>query len=633
MNHVKEMYQNYFLDYASYVILERAVPAMVDGLKPVQRRILHSMYRLEDGTKNKVQTIIGETAKFHPHGDMSINDAIVQIGQKGLLLTTQGNWGNVVTGDSSAAARYIEAKLSPFALEAIFSPQLTETTPSYDGKNQEPVAFPSKFPFLLVQGTEGIAVGLSCKMLPHNFSEIVDALISGMKGKKVKIMPDFPTGGIADFREYNDGARGGKIKVRAKIEPLDKNSLIITEVAFSTTTVTLIESIISANEKGKIKIKKIDDNTAAKVEIVLHLPPGSDLQKTIDALYVFTKCEVSVSPNAVVIKDGKPFFCSISDIIDHQARQTVDIFRKETELKKKQKEKELAAALLEKLFLEKEVYRKIEKAESEEEAVAIIKKELASELKKLPECDDSDIAKLLEIKIRRIAKFDATKAEIRINDLRADIKELEDRLVNIVEYSISFMKELKKKYGVKRKTVEAEFEKIVANKVVISNEKLYVNKEEGFAGYGMKKDEYVCECSDIDDVAVFCKSGVMKVARISDKAFFEKDIIHIELLNKEQVYHMIYEDGAANKTFVKRFKLGGITREKPYFLAREHPDSKVLYFAAMKETPEKVKVHLKPGCGSRKTEFEYDFSELDVKGRESMGNMLSRYPVKKITKV
>jgi topoisomerase IV subunit A len=635
--HVDGMYKNWFLDYASYVILERAVPLVDDGMKPVQRRILHSLWELEDGRYNKVANVIGHCMKYHPHGDASIGDAMVQLGQKDLMIDCQGNWGNILTGDSAAASRYIEARLSKFALEVVFNPKTTVWQASYDGRNKEPVALPIKFPILLAQGVEGIAVGLACKMLPHNFVELIDASIDVLRGKRTNILPDFPTGGLADFSNYNDGLRGGKVRVRAKITQLDKKTLVITEIPFSTTTVSLIDSIISANDKEKIKIRKVEDNTAENAEILIHLAPGISPDKTIDALYAFTDCEISISPNACVIENDKPVFIGVNEILKRSTHNTLNLLKKELEIRKAEIEESWHFASLEKIFIEKRIYRDIEECETWEEVLEAIDKGLKP-YKKLfkREIVRDDIIKLTEIKIKRISKFDGFKADEYIRSLEEELKGVKFNIENIVEYTIEYFKNLKKKYakGRERKTEIRPFDTIVATNVVVANEKLYVNRAEGFAGFGLKKDEYVCDCSDIDDIIVFRRDGTMTVSKIADKAFVGKGIIHIGVFRKNDertIYNMIYQDGPRGKVFVKRFPVSGVTRDKNYDLSRGNKGSKVLYFTANPNgESEVVTVNLKPLPNLRKLQFDIDFAEIEIKGRGAVGITVTKFPVKKI---
>jgi len=634
---VSGMFQNWFLDYASYVILERAVPAIEDGLKPVQRRILHAMYELEDGRYNKAANIIGHCMKYHPHGDASIGDAMVQLGQKDLLIDCQGNWGNILTGDSAAASRYIEARLSKFALEVAFNPKTTIWKSSYDGRNKEPITLPVKFPLLLAQGVEGIAVGLACKIMPHNFLELIDGSIEILKGKKVHLVPDFPTGGFADFSNYNDGLRGGKIRVRAKISQLDKKTLVITEVPFSTTTGSLMESIVSANDKEKIKIRKIEDNTAENVEIILHLHPGISPDKTIDALYAFTNCEVSISPNACIIEDDKPRFVGVNEMLKISTFKTLDLLRQELNIRKGEIEEAWHFSSLEKIFIEKRIYRNIEDSETWEAVLAAIDKGLKPYKKLFMRAITmEDIARLTEIKIKRISKFDGFKADEHIKNLEEELTLVQHHLDHIVDYAIEYFKNLKKKYGKgrERKTEIKAFEIINATTVAVANEKLYVNREEGFAGYNMKKDEYVCDCSDIDDIIVFREDGSMTVSKVSDKSFVGKGIIYINVFRKNDertIYNMIYRDGTKGKSFIKRFAVSGVTRDKIYDLTKGSKGSETLYFTANPNgEAEVITILHKPLPGIRKLQFDFDFGTLAIKGRSSQGNTLTTYGIKKV---
>jgi len=585
---VDGMYNEWFLDYASYVILERAVPHMNDGLKPVQRRILHSLKELDDGRYHKVANVIGNTMKFHPHGDAAIGDALVQIGQKGLLFDTQGNWGNTLTGDRAAAPRYIEVRLSKFGNEVMFNAKTTNWLTSYDGRAKEPETLPAKFPVLLAHGADGIAVGLACKILPHNFLEIIDASVDALRGKKTKIYPDFHTGGMADMSLYNDGLRGGKIRVRARLRKEDSKTLVITEIPFGTTTSSLIDSILKANDKGKIKVKKIEDNTAENVEIVIHLPNGVSPDKTIDALYAFTNCELSISPNITVIKDDKPQFMAVSDLLYYSAERTKDLLKWELEIKKGELEESWHFASLEKIFIEKRIYRDIEECETWEAILQAIHKGLKPHIKHLlRKVTDEDVTRLTEIRIKRISKFDSFKADEKIASLEDQIEEVKHNLANLTEYAISWYKMLKKKYGEgkERKTEIRSFDTIIAAKAAVANAKLYVNKEEGFAGTGLKRSEseFVCDCSDIDDIIVFRSDGSMQVSKISSKSFFGKGIIHIAVWkkgDKRTVYNLIYQDGKGGKAMVKRFFVNSITRDKEYAVTKGTPGSKVLYFTA-----------------------------------------------------
>ena len=634
---VSGMFQNWFLDYASYVILERAVPAIEDGLKPVQRRILHAMYELEDGRYNKAANIIGHCMKYHPHGDASIGDAMVQLGQKDLLIDCQGNWGNILTGDSAAASRYIEARLSKFALEVAFNPKTTVWQSSYDGRNKEPVSLPMKFPLLLAQGVEGIAVGLACKIMPHNFIELIDGSIDILRGKKVHLVPDFPTGGLADFSNYNDGLRGGKIRVRAKINQVDKKTLVITEIPFSTTTGSLMESIVSANDKEKIKIRKIEDNTAENVEIILHLHPGISPDKTIDALYAFTNCEVSISPNACIIENDKPRFVGVNEMLRLSTQKTLDLLRQELNIRKGEIEEAWHFSSLEKIFIENRIYRNIEESETWDAVLAAIDKGLKPYKKLFKRVITmEDIARLTEIKIKRISKFDGFKADEHIRNLEEELVLVQHHLDHIVDYAVEYFKNLKKKYGKgrERKTEIKAFEVINATTVAVANEKLYVNREEGFAGYNMKKDEYVCDCSDIDDIIVFREDGSMSVSKVSDKAFVGKGIIYISIFRKNDertIYNMVYRDGTKGKSFAKRFAVSGVTRDKIYDLTKGSKGSEVLYFTANPNgEAEVITIMHKPLPGIRKLQFDFDFGTLAIKGRNSQGNTLTNYSIKKV---
>ncbi len=636
---ISGMYKEYFLDYASYVILERAVPVLNDGLKPVQRRILHSMRELEDGRYNKVANVIGNTMKYHPHGDASIGDAMVQIGQKDLLIDTQGNWGNIFTGDRSAAPRYIEARLSKFALDVVFNPKTTDWQLSYDGRNKEPITLPVKFPLVLVQGVEGIAVGLACKILPHNFNELIDASVAYLKGRSFKLLPDFLTGGQADFSDYNNGLRGGKVKVRAKIEADDKKTLKITEIPFGTTTTSLIDSILKANSKGKIKIKKVEDNTAEHVEIIVHLNAGYSPDKMIDALYAFSNCEVSISPNACVIHENKPLFIGVSEILKRNTEHTKELLNQELLIKKQELETSWHFASLEKIFIENRIYRDIEECETWEDIIATIHKGLKPHIKHLKRAvTDEDVARLVEIKIKRITKFDSTKADNYIASLEDELKVVQGHLDNIVEYAVDFFKRIKKKYGEgrERKTEIKTFGSIERTQVAVANQKLYVDRAEGFVGTGLKKSEseFVGECSDIDDVIVIRKDGVMMVTRMASKTFVGKDIIHVAVWKKgdaRTTYNMVYKDGASKKSFMKRFQVTSITRDKEYPLTKGASGSEVHYLSVNPNgEAETVLVQLKPVSKVKKLKFELDFSQLAIKGRGAGGNTLTKYPVKRI---
>ncbi len=633
------MYQDWFLDYASYVILERAVPHMSDGLKPVQRRILYSMKRMDDGRFNKVANIIGHTMQFHPHGDASIGDALVQLGQKDLLVETQGNWGNILTGDGSAAPRYIEARLSKFALEVTFNSKTTEWMSSYDGRNREPVTLPVKFPLLLAMGVEGIAVGLASKILPHNFNELIDASISYLQDKPFVLYPDFPTGGMIDISRYNDGARGGAVKVRARIEKVDRKGLVITEIPFGRTTSSLIESIVKANDRGKIKIKKIDDNTAGGVEIVIQLQSGISPDKTIDALYAFTDCELSISPNACVITDeNKPAFVGVSDILRHSADQTVKLLTRELEIRKAELEEEWHFSSLEKIFIEKRIYRDIEESETWEAVITAIDKGLKP-YKKLfkREITRDDITRLTEIKIKRISKYDSSRADEHIKGIEVELEEVINHLRNIIAYTINYYRQIKKKYGKnsERKTEIRSFETIEASKVVAVNAKLYVNRQEGFVGTGLRKDEYVCDCSDIDDIIVIRKDGTYLIARVAEKLFVGKDVIHVQVFLRNDtrtIYNTVYQDGREGPYYVKRCALTGLTRDKEYSLGRGSNGTRILYLSVNPNgEAEVIRVYHKPRARLKKLTFDFDFGELGIKGRASMGNILTKNAVHKIT--
>ncbi len=633
------MYQDWFLDYASYVILERAVPHMSDGLKPVQRRILYSMKRMDDGRFNKVANIIGHTMQFHPHGDASIGDALVQLGQKDLLVEAQGNWGNILTGDSAAAPRYIEARLSKFALEVTFNNKTTEWMSSYDGRNREPVTLPVKFPLLLAMGVEGIAVGLASKILPHNFNELIDASINHLQNKPFVLYPDFPTGGMIDISRYNDGARGGAVKVRARIEKVDKKGLVVTEVPFGRTTSSLIESIVKASDRGKIKIKRIDDNTAGGVEIVIQLQSGVSPDKTIDALYAFTDCELSISPNACVITDeNKPVFVGVSDILRHSVDQTVKLLTRELEIRKAELEEEWHFSSLEKIFIEKRIYRDIEESETWEAVITAIDKGLKP-YKKLfkREITRDDIIRLTEIKIKRISKYDSSRADEHIKGIEGELEEVINHLGNIIPYTINYYRQIKKKYGknVERRTEIRSFETIEASKVVAVNAKLYVNRQEGFIGTGLRKDEYVCDCSDIDDIIVIRKDGTYLINKVSEKLFVGKDVIHVQVFLRNDartIYNIVYLDGRDGPCYVKRCALTGLTRDKEYSLGRGTAGTRILYLSANPNgEAEVIRVYHKPRARLKKLTFDFDFGELAIKGRASMGNILTKNAVHKIT--
>lgn len=634
------MYQNWFLDYASYVILERAVPHINDGLKPVQRRILHSMKRLDDGRYNKVANIVGHTMQFHPHGDASIGDALVQLGQKELLIDCQGNWGNILTGDSAAAPRYIEARLSKFALDVVFNPKTTEWQASYDGRNREPVTLPVKFPLLLAQGVEGIAVGLSSKILPHNFNELCDAAIAYLHGEEFKLYPDFQTGGSIDVSRYNDGERGGVVRVRAKISKLDNKTLCISEIPYGKTTSSLIDSILKAIEKGKIKIRKVDDNTARKVEILIHLAPGVSSDKTLDALYAFTDCEVNISPNCCVIDNKKPHFLTVSDVLRKSVNNTRDLLRKELEIQKNETLETLHFASLEKIFIEERIYKdkQFEQAENMDIACKHIDERLTPFYPQfVREVTKEDILRLMEIKMARILKFNKDKADELIARLKAEIEEIDNHLAHLTEYTIEWYRHLKNKYGkdFPRRTEIRNFDTIVATKVVEANEKLYINREEGFIGTGLKKDEFICNCSDIDDVIIFYKDGKYKIVRISDKLFVGKNILYVNIFKKNDkrtIYNVIYRDGKEGFHYIKRFNVTSMIRDREYDVTQGNPGSKIVYFSANPNgEAEIIKVTLRPNPRIKKLIFERDFSEINIKGRQSMGNLLTKFEVHKIT--
>ncbi|MDH5474652.1 MAG: DNA gyrase/topoisomerase IV subunit A [Cyclobacteriaceae bacterium] len=634
---VSGMYENWFLDYASYVILERAVPAIEDGFKPVQRRIMHSLKEMDDGRFNKVANVIGNTMQFHPHGDASIGDAIVNLGQKDILIETQGNWGDIRTGDRAAAPRYIEARLSKFALDVVYNPQTTEWQLSYDGRKKEPVTLPVKFPLLIAQGVEGIAVGLSTKILPHNFCELIKASIDILNGKNPKIYPDFPTGGTADFSEYNQGIRGGKVKVRAKIEEYDKKSIVIKDIPFGTTTTGIIESILKANEKGKIKIKQVVDNTAKEVEILISLAPGQSPDITIDALYAFTDCEVSISPNACVIVEEKPQFLKVNEMLKINTAQTVELLKKELEIKRAELMEKMLFSSLEKIFIENRIYRDIEECETWEAVITTIDNGLeAYKPQFYREITEEDIVRLTEIKIKRISKFDAFKANELMKKLEEELKQTEYNLANLIEFSINYFQNLLDKYGKgkERKTEIKTFDSIQATVVAANNQKLYVNRQDGFIGYGLKKDEFVCECSDIDDIIVIRRDGKCIVSRISDKIFVGKDILTVGVWkkgNERMVYNAIYLDGKTGRSMIKRFSVTAVTRDKEYDLTKGEKGSKILYISANPNgEAEIVTVKLTSGAKARTKVFDFDFSSLEIKGRGAGGNILTKYPVRKI---
>ena len=638
--HLSGMYQNWFLDYASYVILERAVPHINDGLKPVQRRILHSMRRLDDGRYNKVANIVGHTMQFHPHGDASIGDALVQLGQKELLIDCQGNWGNILTGDSAAAPRYIEARLSKFALDTVFNPKTTQWQLSYDGRNREPVTLPVKFPLLLAQGVEGIAVGLSSKILPHNFNELIDASIAYLRGEPFTLYPDFQTGGYIDVSRYNDGERGGSVKIRAKVGKIDNKTLVISEIPYGKTTSAVIDSILKANEKGKIKIKKVDDNTAKNVEILVHLAPGVSSDKTIDALYAFTDCEISLSPNCCVIKDDKPHFLTVSDVLRHSTDRTLDLLRQELLIQKQEQEEALFYASLEKIFIEERIYKdaEFENAKDMDEAVAHIDSRLEPfKPSFIREVTRDDILRLMEIKMGRILKFNSDKSNEFIAQTKREIERINHHLEFIVDYTVDWFTGLKEKYGKNypRLTEIRNFDTIEATKVVEANEKLYINRQEGFIGYGLKKDEYVCNCSDIDDVIIFYRNGTYKIVRIAEKMFVGKDILYVNVFKRNDVrtiYNVIYRDGKVGYNYIKRFAVTGITRDKEYDLTKGTEGSRILYFSANPNgEAETVKVILKPKARQKLLVFEKNFSDITIKGRGSQGNILTKADIHKIS--
>ncbi|ANO48425.1 DNA topoisomerase IV [Flavobacterium columnare] len=634
---VTGMYKDWFLDYASYVILERAVPAIEDGFKPVQRRIMHSMKELDDGRYNKVANVVGHTMQYHPHGDASIGDAMVQIGQKDLLIDTQGNWGNILTGDGAAASRYIEARLSKFALEVLYSPKITEWGLSYDGRRAEPINLPVKFPLLLAQGGEGIAVGLSTKILPHNFNELIDASIKILKGKSFTLYPDFPTAGIADVSNYNDGLRGGRVRVRAKVSQLDKQTLVITQIPFSTNTTSLIDSILKANDKGKIKIKKIEDNTAAEVEILIHLPPGVSPDKTIDALYAFTACETSISPLGCVIEDNKPLFIGVSEMLRISTHRTLDLLRQELEVQLAELENKWHFSTLEKIFIREEMYIDFKLYANRESLYEYMYKRFKPFRKLLVrDIIDEDLQKLTQIPMIRITRFDSDKADELIAKLEDEIAEIKHHLDNLIDFAIAYFARLKEKYGKgrERQTEIRNFENIEATKVVLRNTKLYVNREEGFVGTSLKKDEYVADCSDIDDVICFLRNGKMIVTKVDEKKFVGKEIIHIAVFDKNDkrtIYNMIYRDGKSGPSFIKRFSVSGVTRDKEYDLTQEKTGSQVLYFSANPNgEAETVTILLRQVGSVKKLKWDIDFADIMIKGRASKGNTVAKYPIKKI---
>ena len=631
------LYENWFLDYASYVILERAVPRIEDGLKPVQRRILHSLKEMDDGRFNKVANVIGNTMQYHPHGDAAIGEAIVNIGQKELLIETQGNWGDVRTGDSAAAPRYIEARLSRFALDVVYNPQTTQWQLSYDGRKKEPVTLPVKFPLLLAQGVEGIAVGLSTKILPHNFCELIKACIDVLKGKSPKIYPDFPTGGTADFTEYNQGLRGGKIKVRAKIEIVDKRTLAIKEIPFSTTTTSLMESIVRASEKGQIKVKQVVDNTAKDVEIIIHLQPGQSPEIAMEALYAFTDCQISISPNACVIVEDKPRFMAVNQILKYNTDLTVKLLKQELEILKGELMEKILFSSLEKIFIENRIYRNIEEATTWEEVIRIIDKGLKPHKKKFyREITTDDIVKLTEIRIKRISKFDGFKADEMLRDLEKQLKETQHHLRHLTDYAISYFQNLLEKYGKgrERKTEMKEFQSVTAVEVIANNQKLYVNRSDGFAGYGLKRDEYICDCSELDDVIVIRKDGKALVSRIQEKSYMGKDILYIGIWKKgddRMVYNIVYSDPKTGKGFAKRFNLPGVIRDREYDLTQGDKNSRIYYVSGNPNgEAEVVEVKLSQASSARKKIFKFDFADVEIKGRAARGITITKYPMRKV---
>lgn len=635
---IAELYQNWFLDYASYVILERAIPSLYDGLKPVQRRVMHSLWELEDGRYNKVANVVGNAMKYHPHGDVSIADAMVQIGQKELLIDTQGNWGNNYTGDRAAAARYIEARLSSFALEVLFNPKITQWQSSYDGRNREPIYLPVKFPILLAQGVEGIAVGLSTKILPHNFNELISSAIAHLKGKKFELYPDFPTSGLIDISQYNDGKRGGRLKIRASIRQKGANQLIIDEIPFGTSTPSLIESIIKANEKGKIKIQKIEDNTADKVEVIIHLSPGSPLQKTIAALYAFTDCEVSISPTACVIDEEKPLFLGVSDILRKTTDHTVFLLKKELEIVLHDTQEAWHFASLERIFINKRIYRKIEEQKTWEGILDSIHEGLAPYTKNLlRKITEEDLIRLTEIRIKRISRFDLDKSEEMIKNLETKIDETKHHLAHLTNYAIEYFTNLRKKYGKnrERKTQIVHFTNINQASVALTNTKVYVNHQEGFIGTSLKKEVFLFECSDLDELIIFRKDGVMIMTRVSEKAFVGKDILHVGLWKKKDertIYNMIYRDGKKGPFFIKRFAATGLLRDNEYRLTQSSEGSEVLYLSANPNgEAEEVTIDLKGGSRAKKQFFTVHFAPLLIKGKNSKGKLLTKHPIKKIS--
>ena len=634
---ISGMYKDWFIDYASYVILERAVPAIEDGFKPVQRRILHSMKDLDDGRFNKVANIVGHTMQYHPHGDASISDAIVQIGQKDLLIETQGNWGNILTGDSAAASRYIEARLSKFALEVVYSPKVTTWQSSYDGRRKEPINLPVKFPLLLAQGAEGIAVGLSTKILPHNFVELIDASIKCLRGRKFDLYPDFPTQGVVDVTNYNDGMRGGKIKVRAKISQINKNTLVISQIPYTTTSSSLIESILKANDKGKIKIKKIEDNTSADVEILIHLPNGVSPDKTIDGLFAFTNCEVSISPLSCIIEDNKPVFIGVSEILKKSTEKTKNLLKKELDVRLAELNLLWHYSTLEKIFIENRIYRLIEDEETWDGVLEAINKGLKPFINMLKkEVSEDDILKLTEIKIKRISKFDLEKADKKIKQIEEDIDKVKFNLENLNDFAIQYFKDLKSTYstGRQRKTEIRIFDDVDVKKVVVKNSKLYVNREDGFIGTSLRREEYVEDCSDIDDIIVFTSNGDMIVTKVDSKKFVAKNILYVSVFKKRDsrtIYNMIYKEGKSGVSYIKRFNVTGVTRDKTYNLTSQNPKTKILHFSANPNgEAEIVTIQLRQSGSIKKLKWDLDFADLAIKGRSVKGNIVSKYSVNKV---
>jgi topoisomerase-4 subunit A len=638
---MKGMYADWFLDYASYVILERAVPHIDDGLKPVQRRILHSFKEKDDGRFNKVANIVGHTMQYHPHGDASIGAAIVNLGQKDLLIETQGNWGNLLTGDNAAAPRYIEARLSKFANDVLFNSKTTVWAASYDGRNKEPVTLPSKFPLTLAQGVEGIAVGLACKILPHNFIELIDASIASLKKEAFELFPDFHQGGIADTSDYNDGLRGGKIRIRARIEVSTRKLLTITELPFGTTTLTLCDSILKANDSGKVKIARIEDNTADRVEIHIHLPQGADPEQSVQALYAFSDCEVSISPNACVIEDNKPKFLSVTEILEHSAKRTRNLLKQELDIHLAELEEKWHFSSLEKIFIENRIYRRIEECETWEAVMAEIWIGLKPFLKLLKrKVTDDDVARLTEIKIKRISKYDAFKADEHIKSIEKGIAGVTKNLRNLTKYTIAWLENIKQKYGKgrERRTELSSFDRVDAKQVVVANDTLYVNRKEGFAGWSMKRDETVTKCSRMDDIIAFSRDGNMRVVKIADKVFIGKNNILVNVFNREEpkFYNMVYRDGRQGNALAKRFQVSGVTREKLYDMTKGTPGTRVLWLSEHDNEEEsniKVRIHLKPALRLRNVQIDFDFGELAVKGRSSKGNIITRNVVDRVVRI